>query len=802
MKNLRIPDVLRIQYLIVFLAATILTPASGSSITVEPPQYPLNVKKTVSGFPEGQTIQVAPDEQITYDIEFDNNNNDVVVTGISIVDTLSSDVSFVSASGDRIIGNYNRIEHTFSWYYLYISPGETIHLDLTVKVNSDVTPGQSITNVVTVDSTLTSESTASVEVIVTKEDGSLPDDDDQTGGEMIIDSDDIQVIPDIINRENPSGELTVVVKLPADIGKNDVPDERLVLRPSGLVAYEQFVSETEGRTTIRAIFDKAALLNAVTEDYFGPLDLEVAGSLTSDRTFHGYTTIYLIGDGVSSDYISSIDVSMNQIWDYGDPNDDTDLTYEFQLFIVTSADSLFAAFDIDDFVKNIEFITPAGYTFQIPKVPGQWSDSIWKSYEYNPEWNSAIWEYRARSSNLNDLKVYGDGQYTIKVNDVIGSQNQATVWFGIPGINDPIPQPTQKPILTSPGPGKAVSSPVTFSWEPCTDKNTTEILISLEETDTGRHHKEYAFNKEHTSWGPVMLLDGSWQVELAFGRWFSYDNDNGISGEVGKYSRSRQQFTAVGSPRSTYEVWGGNNYIGLVEGRYLSGGYGSVDLLLANGYVKLGESQGQTATFSGIYQYYLIATRGEVLIDSIQGPDESNYLSFETNMEWMNLSEPNNLLGPPDKKYATLGGMPTLEDFTGYIVLPNPGNWTELTTITTTTTVSTDFVIENTSVTPDTLRRDSTVTNLMVTLEFPEWVTADQIGNEPLVIRPGEVKANNQIIKELAGRTVVIAMFDRAELMENIDQYGPVQLKVYGTLTSGLTYSGDITITITRFAGN
>jgi uncharacterized repeat protein (TIGR01451 family) len=803
MKNFRISNILRINYIIVFLIATIFTPASGNAITVEPPQYPLNVKKTVSGVPEGQTGQVEPNEQITYNIDFDNNNNDVMVTGISIVDTLPSDVTFVSASGDRIIGNYNRIEHTFSWYYVYISPGETVHLDLTVQVNSDVTPGQSITNVVSVDSMFTSETSASVDVIVTKEDGSQPDDGDQTdGGELIIDSDDIQIIPDIINREDPFGELTVVVKLPAGIGKNDVRDEKLILRPSGLVANEQFVSETEGRAMILAVFDKAALLNAVFEDYFGPLDLEIVGKLTSDRTFHGYATIYIIGDGDISEYVSSIDVSINQIWDYGDPNDDNDLMYEFRLEIEAWASYTFTPFNIDAFVEDLEFTTPAGNVFTIPKLPGQWSNGIWKSYEYDPEWGNARWLYRARSSNLNDLKAYGDGVYTIKVNNVIDSDVQMTIWYVVPGTNDPIPQPTQKPVLTSPMQGKETESPVTFTWEPCTDKSATEVRINVKQSSSDDYYKEYPVDKERTILGPVTLTDGSWEAELDFGQWVSSNIDDWVSVEVGKYSRSRQQFTVVGYPRSSYEVWGGDVFIGLESGRYLGGGYGSLDQLEAYGYIKLGESDGQVATFFGKYRYYMIATRGEFRLDCIRGPGESYYMSFEPNVEWMNISEPNNLLGPPDGKYAKIGSNQLWDDFSGYLVFTNPENWTELTTITTTTTVLTDFVIENISVTPETLRRDGTVTNLMVALELPEGIAADQISEEPLVILPGNVKANNQIVSEIAGRTVLVAMFDRAELMDAIDDYGQVRLTVLGTLTSGQTFSGDITITITRFAGN
>jgi propanediol dehydratase small subunit len=168
----------------------------------------------------------------------------------------------------------------------------------------------------------------------------------------------------------------------------------------------------------------------------------------------------------------------------------------------------------------------------------------------------------------------------------------------------------------------------------------------------------------------------------------------------------------------------------------------------------------------------------------------------------MNITEPNNLLGPPDGKYAKIGSSQLYGDFSGYLVFTNPDNWTELTTVTTKVYADTDYVIEDISVTPETLRREGTVTNLMVALELPEGITADQISDEPVVIQPGNVKANNQIVSETAGRIILVAMFDKAELMDAIDDFGLVKLQVLGTLTTGLTYSGDITITITRFAGN
>jgi uncharacterized repeat protein (TIGR01451 family) len=800
MKKLHILNFSKMNHVLALLIAAILTVLAANTTTTQA-QEPLIVNKTVFGVPEGQTKQVAPNEQITYNIDF-QNNNDLVVTDVTIVDILPAGISFVTAYGDGIIGHYDPATHTYTWVYPFISPDANVHLELTAKVNPDVAPGSKISNLVSVDSSITLPSTATADITVA-EGGSLPDDDDQTDGDdLIIDNDNIEITPDIIDREVLSGEITVVVRLPAGIEKNDVMDEPLVLQPANIESTEQLISETEGGVMILAVFNKAALLSKISESYSGPLELEIVGRLTSGRNFHGYATIYLIGDGDISEYVSSIDVTINQIWDYGDPDDDTDLMYEFQLEIEARANYALTSFDIDAFVENIEFMTPAGYLFTIPKLPGQWSNGVWQSYEYDPEWDKARWLYKARSSNLNDLKMYGDGVYTIKVKNEIDSDIQMSICYCVPGTDDPIPQPTQKPVLTSPRQDKDANSPVMFIWEPCTDKNTTEIRLNLKQSNSDVYYIGDSFAKEQTIWGPVTLTDGLWEAKLDFGKWVSNSYENWISIELSKFSRTRQQFAVVGYPRSTYEVWGGDVFIGLDPGRYVGGGYESIDQLVANGYVKLGESDGQTATFSGKFKYFMIATRGEVLLDCIRGSDESYYMSFEPNMEWMNITEPNNLLGPPDGKYATIGGNNLWDDFSGYLVFTNPGNWTELTTITTTTTVFTDFVIENISVTPETLRRDGTVTNLMVAMELPEEIAAELISDEPLIIQPGNVKSNNQIVSETADGTMLVAMFDRVELMNAIDDYGQVKLQVLGALTSGQTFSGDIMITITRFAGN
>jgi uncharacterized repeat protein (TIGR01451 family) len=116
------------------------------------------------------------------------------------------------------------------------------------------------------------------------------------------------------------------------------------------------------------------------------------------------------------------------------------------------------------------------------------------------------------------------------------------------------------------------------------------------------------------------------------------------------------------------------------------GSYGNIVDLEANGYKKLEKSDDQNATFSGKYKYYLIATVGKFLLDSIQGSDGSYYSSFEFNDDIINTYDEDNLLGPPDGQCAIVGVNNYWDnywdDYSGYFVFANPGAWEGLTVIT------------------------------------------------------------------------------------------------------------------------
>jgi hypothetical protein len=120
---------------------------------------------------------------------------------------------------------------------------------------------------------------------------------------------------------------------------------------------------------------------------------------------------------------------------------------------------------------------------------------------------------------------------------------------------------------------------------------------------------------------------------------------------------------------SAYEVWGGNtDFSGRPEHWNY---YYNID---QQDYVKLGEASG-TATFTGTCDFYVIATRARVEVDTVEGSDGSYTGSGATG----NTSDGQNIGGAPDGQCGLVGDRPTLGSFAGFIVISNPSAWTGLT---------------------------------------------------------------------------------------------------------------------------
>lgn len=141
------------------------TPTSMASVEAITYLNPLNLTKRISGVAEGQIAWVDADEPMTYTICFDNSDNDLPVTNVIVVDYLPDEVRFVGLGADTPSGKYDTAEHTYTWLFPSLAPGEAICLDVNVQVNKDVDPGTTIINNVIVDSDETQPSPASIEAI-------------------------------------------------------------------------------------------------------------------------------------------------------------------------------------------------------------------------------------------------------------------------------------------------------------------------------------------------------------------------------------------------------------------------------------------------------------------------------------------------------------------------------------------------------------------------------------------------------------------------------------------------------------
>jgi uncharacterized repeat protein (TIGR01451 family)/fimbrial isopeptide formation D2 family protein len=141
------------------------TPPTTTSVDVFVTSNDLNLKKWISGVPEGQIAQVDTNDIITYIIEFDNKDNDYAVTNVTVVDDLPKEVTFISADDGKAFGKYDEKSHTYTWTFDSLEPGTTAHLELVVSVNPGLALGTVITNVVSISSNETTEASASVDAV-------------------------------------------------------------------------------------------------------------------------------------------------------------------------------------------------------------------------------------------------------------------------------------------------------------------------------------------------------------------------------------------------------------------------------------------------------------------------------------------------------------------------------------------------------------------------------------------------------------------------------------------------------------
>ncbi len=201
-------------------------------------------------------------------------------------------------------------------------------------------------------------------------------------------------------------------------------------------------------------------------------------------------------------------------------------TYDFRFTIET-----------DNTVDDVNFITPDGFTY--PDSNLDTSRHITKSRDTQN--GISYWRYQEWFYEANGLDNYPDGKYIVKVTYTDHNSDETIVNFGIPKQAGSIAQPTQRPELTSPLHDSGVVSPLQFAWAKCSDSNVNSIRLgfrnALDSNTTEQDYGENAVKADSSKLNP-----GRSFAELSFGRWYNVQNDNDVTIEVGKTSRSHIAF--------------------------------------------------------------------------------------------------------------------------------------------------------------------------------------------------------------------------------------------------------------------
>lgn len=376
---------------------------------------------------------------------------------------------------------------------------------------------------------------------------------------------------------------------------------------------------------------------------------------------HVFLWVGVFGIGTAhsdvGDHVSTIEIT--QGIDYENPDESWDDECDFTLNIWTDAS-----------VERIVFQTPAGKILEIPNDEYLYDNAtgIETSREYDDDQDAWEWSYERWSLDSTAWQDYGDGNYQITFYYAAGS-DQTTVWYGIPDSDEPIPQPTQIPRLISPQAYSGTDSLVTFSWEPCTDQNANAIWAEVENEATDEvFDVGTPLAPTETEWGPVSLNDGVWDIIIAFAHGHvGLQNDDGIELVLVKYAESDYPFR-VGGDWVDFEVWAGDSDYTQMPDEWWEF-YRNPEW---TDFVKLGDSRDEPRQYCGQYKYYLVRPYRPLLLDAVRASDGAYQTDWPWHWHgWGFTFE--NLNGPPDRRYATVGD---------WIIFENPGHWQCITLIT------------------------------------------------------------------------------------------------------------------------
>ncbi len=124
------------------------------------------------------------------------------------------------------------------------------------------------------------------------------------------------------------------------------------------------------------------------------------------------------------------------------------------------------------------------------------------------------------------------------------------------------------------------------------------------------------------------------------------------------------------------------------------------------------------------------------------------------------------------------------------------------TTVTVITAPEPPMQIDGLRIVPNTIRRSGDMYDVQAILVMPPGVGGDVIRDVRPVLKPGNVIAKDHDIFSGPTMTKIIAKFGKAEILDAIDEYGYVTMRVKGQFNSGQSYFGTAEVHISRFTGN
>lgn len=258
------------------------TPKTDDTVDVKVGYRPLEMRKTIvgAGDPDSRgRPHVDAGENVTYSLCFRNPSAENTVSQISIVDKLPREVHFVTAEGDGDFGFYDAKEHTYTWFYNPLGPGEQACLELVGRVDAKTEPNTVITNSATVRSKQTGPTEARVDAVV-----SLSPVQAQ-----------LWLKPNHIFRNNTSVSLMVTVHLPQGKGKELIADVPCVWTPGNIRATSQTIYGTSGQGKVLCLFPTGEILKGITG--YGEFPIKVTGKLAGGRSFIAEGKIWVLKFG-------------------------------------------------------------------------------------------------------------------------------------------------------------------------------------------------------------------------------------------------------------------------------------------------------------------------------------------------------------------------------------------------------------------------------------------------------------------------------------------------------------------------